>query len=92
MRLVNQTSGPHLEVEPITASIFARFLQFLYFLWAVAFFFGFMCAEILEELRQRLPYSVTVTVDSYSKIATGGVVNLIIKSTAIPIAPSVQNY
>ena len=47
MRPVNQSSGPHLEVEPKTASIFARFLQILYFLWAVAFFFGFMCAEIL---------------------------------------------
>ena len=61
MRPVNQTSGPHLEVEPITASIFARFLQILYFLWAVAFFFGFMCAEISEELRRRVRYSLLLT-------------------------------
>ena len=56
MRPVNQISGPHLEVEPLTASIFARFLQILYFLWAVAFFFGFMCAEI-----RRLGYSLLLT-------------------------------
>ena len=62
VRPVNQTSGPHLEVEPITASIFALFLQILYLFMALAFFLENSCVQkSVEMLRRRLRYSLLLT-------------------------------
>ena len=69
VRPVKQTSWINLEVEPRPASIFSRFLQILYFLFALALFLENLCVQkSVEKLRRRLWYSLLLTDRVYKKV------------------------
>ena len=68
------------------------FSKFYTFLWPWLFFWKIhVCRNPREVLKAASTVLCYWPLHSFSKIATGGVLNLIIKNTAIPIVLSVEN-